>query len=86
MRPYTRTVSSGRGPSWAVVLPFARPLVRRLRTASRLPGIRRQVDTIVLSLPRLFDVAMLGGFSSEVWTQPLLLMTWQFANFVCLLH
>ena len=61
--------------------------LRPLRTASRLPGIRRQVDTIVLSLPRLFDVAMLGGFSSEVWTQPLLLMTWQFAkNSSCLLH
>ena len=41
--------------------------LRPLRTASRLPGIRRQVDTIVLSLPRLFDVAMLGGFIMVVF-------------------
>lgn len=36
--------------------------LRPLRTVSRLPGMKRQVDTIFHALPRLFDVAMLSAF------------------------
>ena len=36
--------------------------LRPLRTISRLPKLKRQVDTLIECLPYLFDVAMLGTF------------------------
>ena len=36
--------------------------LRPLRTVSRLPGMRRQVNTLIEALPALADVLMLSGF------------------------
>ena len=36
--------------------------LRPLRTINRLPGMRRQVNTLIESLPHLLDIAMLSGF------------------------
>ena len=36
--------------------------LRPLRSVQRLPGLRRQVATMLNSIPKLADVALLGGF------------------------
>ena len=41
--------------------------LRPLRTINRLPGIRRQVATLIESIPHLVDVAMLSAFLMVVY-------------------
>ena len=41
--------------------------LRPLRTINRMPGLRRQVDTLLDSLPHLLDVSLLSGFIMVVF-------------------
>ncbi len=41
--------------------------LRPLRTINRLPGMRRQVNTLIESLPHLLDITMLSGFIMVVF-------------------
>ena len=58
----TLSVHAAKQTSSAHKSAAVRRALRPLRTINRLPGLRRQVDTICESLPYLLDVAMLAGF------------------------
>ena len=44
--------------------------LRPLRSVQRLPGLRRQVATMIDSLPKMADVALLGSFILLVYGAP----------------